>query len=159
MVELPEIMLVGITARTNNAAEMDPTTAQIGATLQSYFYGDIPNKIYHRKTPGITYCIYTEYESDFTGNYTYFIGEEVTSFENLPDKCTTLSIPAQKYVKFTTESGQMPDICIQEWVKIWQLSDDKLGGKRSYIADFERYDERATDPQNTALDIFIGIQK
>ncbi|MCX6958657.1 MAG: hypothetical protein NT164_09000 [Verrucomicrobiae bacterium] len=29
--------------------------------------------------------------------------------------------------------------------------------KTLYLADFEVYDERATDPQKTILDIYVGI--
>jgi predicted transcriptional regulator YdeE len=45
------------------------------------------------------------------------------------------------------------------WQKIWQQKDTELGGKRSYHADFEIYDERASDPthQNIVLDLYIGI--
>jgi predicted transcriptional regulator YdeE len=32
-----------------------------------------------------------------------------------------------------------------------------FGGKRAYIADFEVYDERSRDPDNTIVDIYIGI--
>ena len=34
----------------------------------------------------------------------------------------------------------------------------KLSGKRKYIADFEVYDERASDPNNTVIDIYIGTE-
>ncbi len=33
-----------------------------------------------------------------------------------------------------------------------------LGGVRAYIADFEVYDHRSIDPQNTVLDIYIGVK-
>jgi predicted transcriptional regulator YdeE len=32
-----------------------------------------------------------------------------------------------------------------------------FGGRRKYIADFEVYDDRAVDPENAAVDIYIGI--
>ena len=70
LIELPTIKLVGITVRTNNALEMHPSTAKIGATIQQYFQNALPAKITHRKNPGVTYCVYTEYESDVTGDYT-----------------------------------------------------------------------------------------
>jgi predicted transcriptional regulator YdeE len=52
----------------------------------------------------------------------------------------------------------MPQVDIEAWQKIWAMSDDELGGARSYTTDFEVYDERARDPQNTVLDIYIGIE-
>lgn len=34
-----------------------------------------------------------------------------------------------------------------------------LGGERAYIADFEIYDERSSDPPHNAIfDIYIGIK-
>lgn len=156
--ELPAIKLIGITARTNNALEMNPATAKIGSTIQQYFQGAL-SKMTHRKNPGITYCVYTDYKNDFTGDYTYFIGEEVESFDDISGDLKQLSIPGQSYIKFTTESGPMPDVCINAWQEIWQMTPEKLGGERSYIADFEIYDERAADLQKAVLDIYIGIKK
>ncbi len=34
----------------------------------------------------------------------------------------------------------------------------ELDGKRGYRADFEIYDQRAIDTQNTVLDILIGME-
>lgn len=157
--KIPELRLTGITVRTNNSDEMNPSLAKIGLTLQKYFQEGLPDKIVHRKNPGVTYCVYTDYESDHTGDYTYFIGEEVDSFINTPEKFHQLTIPEQTYEKFTCGPGIMPEVCITAWQKIWTMAPSALLGKRTYIADFEVYDERALDPQNTTLDIYIGIDK
>lgn len=50
----------------------------------------------------------------------------------------------------------MPDIVIQAWQAIWKMTPEDLGGKRTYRADFEIYDQRAQDPQNSVVDIYIG---
>ncbi|MGE3919955.1 MAG: GyrI-like domain-containing protein [Gammaproteobacteria bacterium] len=156
--QLPEIKLVGITTRTNNMNEMNQETAKIGSMIQKYFSQGLSNKISHRKTPGITYCVYTNYESDFTGDYSYFIGEEVSSLEDIASDFEKLSIPVQRYTKFTAGPGKMPDVCIHAWQKIWQMDASDLNGNRSYIADFEVYDERSVDPNHTTFDIFIGVK-
>lgn len=158
---LPEIKLAGITTRTNNAQlfEADPSTNKVAATVQKYFHGGLPEKTLNRKKPGVTYCVYTNYESDITGDFTYFIGEEVSSFDNLPEGFQTLTIPVQAYAKFTTDSGPMPMVCISAWQNIWKTPPADFGGERAYIADFEVYDERALDHQNVVLDIYIGIKK
>ncbi len=157
--KLPEIKLIGITTRTNLANEMNRTSAKIGPTAQEYFHEKLAAEIPHRKMPGTTYSVYTEYESDFTGSYTYFIGEEVTLFDGVPKNFKTLTIKPQTYVKFTTEPGPMPTVVIEAWKKIWGMGAEELGGNRNYIADFEIYDERAADPQKVVLDIYIGITK
>lgn len=155
---LSQIKLMGITARTNNANEANVSLAKITPTVQKYFHEDLPAKIPHRAKPGTTFCAYTDYESDVTGDYTYFIGEEVSSFEDVPEGFQTLSIPAQVYAKFTTEPGPMPHVIIEAWQKIWQMTSEDFGGSRCFSADFEVYDERASDHQNVILDVYIAIK-
>lgn len=46
------------------------------------------------------------------GDYTFFIGEEVSQALEIPAGLMEIFIPAQTYVKFTTDSGVMPDVCI-----------------------------------------------
>ena len=76
-VTLTELKLVGITTRTNNSQifERDPSTNKIAATVQKYFHNGLAEQIKDRKNPGTTFCVYTNYESDVNGDYTYFIGE------------------------------------------------------------------------------------
>lgn len=155
---LAQIKPVGITAKTNNTNEANPSIAKISPTVQQYFQGSLSAKILHRKNPGVTFCIYTEYESDFTGDYTFLIGEEVESFDNLPEGFKALTIDPQSYTKFTTDPGTMPKVVIEAWQNIWQMTADDLGGQRRYHADFERYDERAANPENAVADIYIGIK-
>lgn len=159
--ELRELKLVGITTRTNNAKifEREPSTNQIAATVQKYFHNKLAEKINHRKTPGSTFCVYTNYESDVNGDYTYFIGEEVTEFDSIQKEFETLIIPPQSYAKFTCQPGPMPMVCINMWQNIWKMQPSDLGGERAYIADFEVYDERSNDHNNVILDIYIGIRK
>lgn len=158
-VKLPEKKLVGITARTNNKHlfEADPSTNIVAATVKKYFENGLAETIHARKAPGTTFCVYTNYESDFNGDYTYFIGEEVTSLDNIPANLETLIIPKQEYAKFTNQPGPMPAVCIDMWQKIWKMDQASLGGERNYKADFEVYDERSRDHSHVTLDIFIGI--
>jgi predicted transcriptional regulator YdeE len=156
--QLDEIKLVGIKVITSLAEEMNPETSKIVPCLQQYFQQQVPDQIKDRKKPGVTYCAYTEYESDFQGKYTYFVGEEVNGADPVPAGLSILSVPAQKYMKFTTEAGPMPTVVIAAWQQIWQMTAKDFGGDRGYQADFEVYDQRAANPQETVLDIFVGIK-
>lgn len=158
---LSSIKLVGITARANNDSifKQDVTVNKVAETVYKYFHNAIAEKISNREKPGVTYCVYTDYESDYKGEYTYFIGEQVSSFEGIDNELSSLTIPAQSYIKFTNHAGPMPDVCVDLWKNIWEMSDRQLGGGRAYIADFEVYDERAYDHQNVELDIYIGIKQ
>lgn len=157
-VEMNELTLVGLTMRTNNQNEMNPEVAKIGKKVAEYFESQANSGIQHRSHPGVTYCAYTEFESDEHGEYTYFIGEAVDSLDGQDlEKYQTITVPAGNYQKFTTESGQMPDVVISAWQKIWQMTADEFEGERRYHTDFEVYDQRAADPAQTVVDIFIGL--
>jgi predicted transcriptional regulator YdeE len=152
-----EIKIIGISARTSNVQEMNPDVAKIGATLQKFFANNMQDQIPERKNPGRVFSIYTQYESDEHGEYTYFLGEEVNSHKNIPEGFEALTIPTQTYKKLTSSTGKMPTIVIDLWKKIWQMDEASLEGKRSYVSDFEIYDEKSHDPENATVDIYIGI--
>lgn len=158
-VQMPEIQLVGIKVRTNNKAEWDPVTAKISLCVQQYFHQQLADKIPQRKNPGTTFCAYTDYESDHTGEYTFYIGEAVSTIDDIPEGLESHIIPPQTYIKFTTEPGPMPNVVINAWQEIWKMSPEDLGGKRHYHTDFEVYDERAKDHHNVVLDLFIGLEE
>lgn len=152
----PCMKLMGISCRTSNAAEMNPSTAKIGTTVQQYRAS--ATKLSDQQRPGKVYHVYTAYESDFNGEYTFFIGQQIPASGNVLASFQTLTIPAQQYVKFTAGPGNSLQVCIGLWQEIWKMKPAELGGERAYIADIEVYDERATDPQHTILDIMIGIK-
>ena len=162
-IEFPKKIVVGISARTSNAIEADwqNGNAKIFPCVKRYFHEQLASKIEGRTNPGVTLCAYTNYESDHTGEYTYFIGEEVSSAENLPEGFETITIPGQTYVKFTTAPGDMPAVIRDAWFAIWDMKEKDFGGTRSYGADFEVYDERAAtaDHRGIVIDILLGIDK
>ncbi len=160
-VQLPEMILVGLAVRTNNQNEMNPETSKIGELSKLYWNNQVANSICHRIKPNITYSVYTNYESDEHGDYTYFIGEAVDSFQNQDlETFKTLVIPASTYQKFTTEPGKMPEVVISAWQAIWRMDENDLGGKRQYVADFETHDEKSLiDPNHAVVNIYIGIKE
>lgn len=156
---LPKIKLVGLSVRTSYQQECDKANGVIFPCVMRYFHEALSKKIPHRKNPGTTFCAYTDYDSDYKGAYTYFIGEEVASFDILlPKGFSLLSTPQQQYAKFTTSPAPMPNVITDAWNEIWKMHPTDLGGQRSYQTDFEVYDERASDHQNIVLDLYIGIK-
>lgn len=156
--ELPVIILVGLAIRTNNKQEMNPDSSCI-APLAGRFWGEqLGELIHHRSQPGVTFSVYTDYESDETGDYTYFIGEAVSSLEGQDlGRFQSLVIPESHYTRLTSPSGPMPEVVIAGWQKIWSMSSESLLGSRKYIADFEIYDHRASNPDSAVVDFYIGV--
>ena len=159
LVERDEIKIMGLKIRTNNKIEFNPETSHISKLVNNYFTENLAHNIKHRISPNKTYSIYSEYESDESGEYSYFLGEEVSDFTHQDlSLFTALTIPKQRYLCFTTEKGALPDIIIQSWQSIWQMDEETLKGKRNYIADFEIFDERCKNPKDAEVDIFVGIK-
>lgn len=150
-------LIMGVTARTNNINEMDHNTAKIAPLVGEYFSKSIANQIPNRVNPGLTIDGFNEYASDEFDDYTYFIWEVVSSKEDVPAGFKVFEIPAGKYVKFTTPEGKMPFVIFEAWQKIWAMTVQDLGGKRTYRIDYEVYDERAHNPDKTVVDIVIGV--
>lgn len=151
-------LLVGITTQTNLTKETNPLTSEIGKIVNRYMAEQIAQKIPHRKNPGVGICAYTDYTDEYKGDYTYFIGEEVTEVGELPDGMSLLEIPAGTYLKLTTDSGVIPFIIINAWQNIWQIFQGSNHGKRLYKVDFEVYDDRVKNPQSAIVDLYVGVE-
>ena len=160
---LDEIKVVGISKRTNLIDEVNWETGKIFPCVKNYFHQGISQFIRVRKKPGTTLCVYIDYKPDQHGNskgeFTYLIGEEVETFEGQPAHLHQITIPIQTYEKFTCGPAPMPAVLNDPWNKIMHMTSDEFGGEREFLADFEVYDERATDHTNIILDIYIGVKK
>jgi predicted transcriptional regulator YdeE len=152
----PGFFVVGVAARTRNAHEMSGN-GKIGDVWQTFLepslVARIPNKI------GVDpIAIYTEYETDHTGYYTYLLGVPVSSTESLPANLTVKHVPPGRYAVFTSGRGNIVHVVQEVWQRIWSMSPEELGGKRAFQTDFEIYDQRAADPENAQIDVYVGLR-
>jgi predicted transcriptional regulator YdeE len=67
-------------------------------------------------------------------------------------------IPAGRYAVFTSDKGPAAKVVPEVWMRINSLPKSAVGGDRVYRADFEIYDERAANPQNSQVDVYVGIK-
>lgn len=131
---LPQITLWGIAITTNNATEFT-ANGKIAPTMQNFFSNVLGS--FNSCKPNNVYAVYTNYESDKNGNYTYFIGQEVDKNNtNLPANLQSLTINPQNYSVFNN-NGQLPEAVISLWQNIW--GNAELEKQRKYTADFEMY--------------------
>ena len=148
--------VIGISARTTNAKEMTPDGV-IGKMWGRLFQEGVIAKIPNKADQNIV-AVYTDYASDHNGEYTYVLGARVTSDANVPDGMVAKKVPAGKFAVFTSDKGPAQQVVPALWVKINSLPTTAAGGDRVYAADFEIYDQRASDPQNLQMDVWVGIQ-
>jgi len=148
--------VVGISARTTNAKEMT-ADGVIGKYWGRLFQDGLIAKIPNKADENIV-AVYTDYASDHSGEYTYVLGARVKSAGEIPEGMVAKTIPTGKYVVFTSEQGPAYQTVPQLWQKINSLPKTATGGDRAYKADFEVYDERARDPQNTVVEVYVGVK-
>ena len=148
--------VIGITARTTNAKEMTPDGV-IGKQWMRIFQEGVLGKIPNKADASII-AVYTDYASDHNGEYTYLLGARVTSDAEVPEGMVAKKIPGGKFAVFTSDKGPAPQVVPATWMKINSLPQDAVGADRLYRADYEIYDERARDPQNLQVDVYVGIK-
>ena len=156
VVDHGEFTVIGIAARTSNAKEMT-SDGVIGKQWGRIFQEGLLEKIPNKADQNIV-AVYTDYAGDHDGEYTFLLGARVTSEANLPAGMVAKRIPAGKFAVFTSEKGPAPQVVPTTWMKINSLPQSATGGDRVYAADYEIYDERAVDPQNLQVDIYVGIK-
>src|ERR1700751_4229701 len=156
VVECGALIVVGIAARTSNAREMTAEGIigrQWGRLMQEGLLAKIPNKADHN-----IIAVYTDYASDHNGEYTYVLGARVKSDEAGPTGMGGRKIPAGKFAVFRSEKGAAAKVVPETWMKINSLPRSAGGGDRVYRADYEIYDERAADPANSQVDVYVAIK-
>ncbi|PEA53710.1 AraC family transcriptional regulator [Bacillus pseudomycoides] len=153
IVKKESFQAVGISITTNNELEMS-SGGKIPHLWSQYFQEQISNHIPNKTTQTETLALYSNYESDETGFYTFAIGVPVSTVIDTPENMTSFTIPATTYAVFTTRRGPLSEIIVEAWQEIWNWSKEN---KRAFTTDFELYDERAFDPNDAQVDIYIAL--
>ncbi len=148
--EMPERIVVGIGRRTCNADGR--SVEDIPACWKEFLATKAAARISHRAMPPSMCAVYSDYASDWTGEFSYLIGSTVTNVDKVPKGLSVVKIPAQKYAVFHAR-GPMPDAVLGIWMLIWGS-----GMPRTYTADFEVYDSRFTNKTNPEVDIYVGVR-
>jgi predicted transcriptional regulator YdeE len=99
------------------------------------------------------YCIYTDYESDYTKPYTTILGCRVADLDAVPAGFMGKTIAGGNFTNFVAKGKIDDGVVYQTWTKIWQTD-----LARAYTADFEVYGEKAQNPNDAEIDIFISVK-
>lgn len=142
--------VIGISVRTTN--ENNQSSKDIPALWNRFITegiaGQIPNK-----TGSSVYCIYTDYEKDHTKPYITILGCKVLNLDTIPEGMVGKNFDEADYTTFVAAGNIHEGIVFNEWVKIWNSD-----LPRAFTADFEVYGEKAQNPENAEVDIFIAVK-
>ncbi len=148
-IEIEEFKVIGISVRTinKNGQSQNDIGNLWGKFMGQNLIDKVPNKLAHE-----IYCIYTDYENDFNGQYTTIIGCKVNSFENIPEGLTTWTIPTTKY-KVYKSIGKLPECVMMTWTNIWHSDIN-----RKCVADFDVYGQKAQNWEHAEVDTYVSIE-
>lgn len=147
IVRLDHKKIIGQKIRTIN--EHGQGLQSIGDAWRQFYETGVAFQIKNRLNDKII-GLYTDYEKDYTAEYTFLCGCEVKKEES--SEFEVKNILPGKYAKFSVKGDVMT--CVGPvWEYIWQSD-----LKRTYISDFEEYHNDRDKNGHQTIDIFIGIK-
>ena len=146
--------VIGIQVRTNNAKEATGDGA-IPKQWQRLFGDGVLNQIPNKTDQSIT-VVYSNYASDWNGDYDYTLGAKVKSGTKPPEGMVSVTVPAGKYLEFESARGPGQTVVPEAWKQIWTYFQDPANPQREYKADFELYEP--SDPANVQAHIFMRVK-
>jgi predicted transcriptional regulator YdeE len=146
--ELPSITIIGV-SQTFYLNDPDAKQA-IGEFWGHFFVSQTLAKIPHKIDEHTMYGIYTDYNA--SGSYSLIIGAPVTSTKEIPAGMVSKAIPAAHYAVFSAKGSFNPSLA-QTWATIWQTKLD-----RAFTSDFEVYDEKSTNNDQSIVNIYIAVK-
>jgi predicted transcriptional regulator YdeE len=154
-IESSEFQVVGIEARTNNSQESTGSGA-IPKQWQRLFMENLLGRIPTRIDQSIV-AVYSNYASDWNGDYTYTLGAKVKPGTKAPEGMVSKSVPAGKYVEFTSKRGRPEQVVPDMWKEVWAYFHVPGNPTRVYGADYEIYDD-LSDPTNVQVRLCVGVK-
>ena len=141
----PAFVVVGMACRASNDR---PETVRTfwQRLLAEGGWDRIPNKADSR-----IISLYTDFETDHTGDYTLLIGARVTDAETVPEDMVAIQVPPARYAVFTSV-GPMPDALLATWQRVW---DSNL--VRAYTTDFDVYPEPPATAERDGVLSFVAL--
>ena len=145
--------LVGLEGRTTNANEMSsggiiPKLWE--RLMKKGLLATIPDR-----TGDEIIALYTEYESDKYGAYTFALGTRVRRAGMLPEGMKVRTVPAGEYASFSAHGKLANDAVVGLWKQVWQIeSDHRLA--RAYQSDYEVH--HFAEGGERAVELYIGVK-
>ncbi|WP_440531978.1 GyrI-like domain-containing protein [Variovorax sp. YR566] len=137
--------VAGLTIRTTNREENEPATARIGKLWGRFFGEETYASTPDRTGDARIFSVYSAYESDAHGAFDVTAGVAVSGSEG------SRAVEAGDYLVFTGH-GEMPQMVIATWQRIWQYFEAHPEVARRYRSDFEAYE----GPDKVAIHIGVS---
>lgn len=133
--------IIGVSLRTSNERESHPDTASIPIMWRNFFEYNVMGGIPEQVDSSVVYGVYSDYESDQTGEYDLLIGLQSTAKEK-PANYEMVTIQEGKYLVFPVLEASPVGIK-DTWAGVEGYFDHTDTYKRAFTTDFEIYQGRS----------------
>ena len=141
--------VIGIAVRTTN--QNGQAGQDIGALWSKFMSEGIVDKI-PNKLDSTIFSIYTDYEGDHTEPYNTILGSKVSTLDDIPTGMVGQAFDGGNYGQFVSKGDLTKGVVFGTWTDIWTMDIDRV-----YTADFEIYGQKAQNPTDAEVDIFIAL--
>jgi predicted transcriptional regulator YdeE len=147
LISVQPFIVSGLSVRTVNRDEADPSKARLPALWERFYRQNLMDNIPNKLANSFVYGVYSDYESDASGEYTVTAGVAVSTPTS---KYASAQVGGGHYLVFEL-SGAIPQVVIEGWSSVWQYFAQPQKHKRAFATDFEEY----RGPEHVA--IFISV--
>lgn len=136
-VRVEEFTVAGREARTSNAREMSGE--------------GVIGKMWNSGVPASSpiVAVYSEYESDKDGEYSYLLGRKMGEAETVPRELAHCTVLGGQYLHLQVAGSISPEAVMGLWRQVWEM--EHVGKiERAYQTDFELYGE-------AGFDLYVGV--
>lgn len=149
-VTIESFKVIGIAVRTTNEnGQSAQDIGQLWSTFMSEAIADkIPNKV-----DANVFSIYTNYQGDHTKPYDTILGCKVNSLDEIPEGMVGQSFDGGTYRKFISKGDLTKGIVFGTWSEIHNQNLNRV-----FTADFELYGEKAQNPTDAEVEVYVGIK-
>lgn len=152
VIKREKFTVVGIAIKTSN--ENNQAMQDIPALWDKFMREGVADQIKNKIDQSI-YGVYTDYEGDHTKPYLTLIGCKVPNGNvDVPKGMVQREIQPADCNKFVSKGDATQGAIYNTWTEIWESDLD-----RAYSADYEVYDERAMNPKDVEVDIFVSVKR
>ena len=142
--------VIGIAVRTTN--ENGQSAQDIGQLWGKFMSEGISEKI-PNKVDGNLFSVYTNYEGDHSKPYDTILGCKVNTLDDIPEGMVGQSFEGGTYGIFVSKGDLTKGAVFGTWSEIHNQNLDRV-----FTADFELYGERAQNPVDAEVEVYVGIK-
>jgi predicted transcriptional regulator YdeE len=156
IIQKETMYFIGITTRTGAAAE-DGEEGKIGQLWGRFMQEGIMMRITNTVSRNV-YGLYYDYDFGEQQAFTVMVGCRVASLDTIPEGLEGFTIPASRFAVFTTPPGNMIQVVKDGWNYIWESWTGPESKKRSFVCDFEEYNETAMNMEAAVVRLYVSLK-